>query len=94
MTLERGDLVWIPCEVKHGVFPDERNVRIESAAGDWTGVVNVQQLRDEITDGRTAIRATIIQDVKGEFAARLPGQISRRQYLAVSATQRARLQEV
>jgi hypothetical protein len=94
MTLERGDMVWIPCEVTRGVFPDERNVRIQSPAGDWTGFVDVRQLRDEIADGRTAIRATLVEGARGELSARLPGQTSRRQYLSVSAAQRERLQQV
>jgi hypothetical protein len=84
MTLELGDAVWIPCEVTHGVFPDERNVTIESPSGRWAGFVDVRQLRDEIMDGRTAIRATIVETVHGERAARLPGQTMHRQYLIVT----------
>jgi hypothetical protein len=94
MTLERGDMVWIPCEVMRAVFPDERRVNIESPAGHWSGVVDVRQLRDEIADGPTAIRATIVEGVHGAFSARLPGQTNRRQYLTVSTAQRDRLQEV
>jgi len=94
MTLERGDIVWIPCEVTRGVFPDERNVRIKSPTGDWAGFVDVRQLRDEILDGRTAIRATIVDASCDELSARLPGQTTRRQYLTVPAAQRQRLQQV
>ena len=94
MTLERGDMVWIPCDVKRGIFPDERNVSIEWPSGHWTGFVDVRLLRDEIADGQTAIRATIVEGPHGEFAARLPGQTTRRQYLAVSATDRRRFQEI
>lgn len=84
MTLELGDTVWIPCEVTHGVFPDERNVSIESPSGRWAGFVDVKQLRDEIVDGKTAIRATIVETRHGGFAARLPGQTARGQYLIVT----------
>ena len=94
MTLERGDTVWIPCDVMHGAFPDERRVSIDSPTGHWAGVVDVRQLRDEIANGRTAIRATIVEDAHGEFSARLPGQTKRREYLAVSPTQRDRLQQI
>jgi hypothetical protein len=86
MTLELGDTVWIPCEVTHGVFPDERHVSVKSPAGHWVGFVDVKQLRDEITDGPTAIRATVVQAAHGEFAARLPGQTTHRQYLALTET--------
>jgi hypothetical protein len=86
MTLEAGDTVWIPCEVTHGVFPDERNVRIESPAGPWVGFVDVAQLREAVRDGRTAIRATIVRSAGGDFAARLPGQTARDQYLTITET--------
>jgi hypothetical protein len=84
MTHEFGDTVWIPCEVTHGVFPDERKVRIDSPSGRWVGSVDVTQLREHVLDGQTAIRATIVETALGEFAARLPGQTKRRQYLRVT----------
>jgi hypothetical protein len=86
MTLELGDTLWIPCNVTHGVFPDQRSVMIDLPGGRWTGVVDVGQLRDAITDGQTAIRATIVEAEHGEFAARLPGQTMRRQYLTLTET--------
>lgn len=84
MTLRLGGPVWIPCDVTRGVFPDERHVKIESSDGRWAGFVDVAQLRDEITDGRTAIRATIVETDHGRLAARLPGQTRRPQYLPIS----------
>jgi hypothetical protein len=85
MTLQRGDMVWIPCEVERGVFPDERYVRIDGPSGRWAGVVDVRQLRDEIVSGRTAIRATIVEGAPGgRLAARLPGQTMPRHYLPYS----------
>lgn len=94
MTQERGDMVWIPCDVTSGVFPDERNVTIESPTGRWAGVVDVRQLRDEIQDGRTAVRATIVESSQSGFSARLPGQTTRRQYLTMPAKERLRFQQV
>ena len=93
MTLERGDMVWIPCDVTRGVFPDQRNVSIQSPSGHWSGFVDVRQLRDEILDGKTAIRATIIESSYGTLSARLPGQTSRRQYLTVSTSPHDPLQQ-
>jgi hypothetical protein len=81
MTLDSGDSVWIPCEVTSGVFPDERKVRIASDAGDFTGYVNVAQLKDATTHGPSAIRATIVERSEHEISARLPGQTRRQQYL-------------
>jgi len=86
MTLQLGDTVWIPCEVKRGAFPDERNVSVESPAGRWVGFVNVEQLRDGIDDGTTAIRATIVESAQGQLGARLPGQTSSRACLTVTET--------
>jgi hypothetical protein len=84
MGLTLGDTVWIPCEVTHGVFPDERHVQIHSPAGHWVGCVDVKQLREEILDGPTAIRGTIVERSHGKLAARLPGQTMRHQYLTVT----------
>ena len=78
-----GDTVWIPCEVRSSAFADERRVSIESPSGRWAGIVDVRQLRDEIVDGPTAIRATIVGTAHGTLQARLPGQTKRREYLTV-----------
>ena len=86
MALEPGDTVWIPCDVTHGVFPDERNVSVELPGGRLAGFVDVKQLRDDIEDGRTAIRATIVRAAPDRLHARLPGQTARHQYLTVSET--------
>jgi len=86
MTLEPGDTVWIPCQVVRSAFPDERHVTITSPMGRWAGFVYVRQLRDEILDGRSAIRATIVEAGHGERAARLPGQTRQRQFLMITET--------
>ena len=86
MAPEPGDTVWIPCEVRSSAFADERRVNIESPAGRWAGIVDVRQLRDEIVDGTTAIRATIVGMAHGKLAARLPGQTRYREYLSVTET--------
>jgi len=86
MTLKLGDSVWIPCDVTPGVFPDERNVSIAVAAGVWSGWVDVGQLREAVSDGPTAIRATIVGGAHGKLFARLPGQTTQRQYVALTET--------
>lgn len=93
MTLELGDTVWISCQVSRGVFPEDRKVTIESPTGHWVGSVDVRQLRDEILEGPTAVRATIVGASDAEYSARLPGQTTRRQYLTVAATHRSWLQQ-
>jgi hypothetical protein len=86
MAPEPGDTVWIPCEVRGSTFADERRVSIDSPVGRWAGIVDVRQLRDEIVDGATAIRATIVGTAHGKLAARLPGQTRHREYLTVTET--------
>jgi hypothetical protein len=86
MTLEPGAKVWIPCEVKLGLFPDERIVRLESPTGCWAGFVHVGELRDEIEQGRTAVLATIVELSQAEVSARLPGQTARGQYFSGPAS--------
>jgi hypothetical protein len=93
ITLQLGDKVWIPCDVTHSVFPDERNVSIVTSIGHWTGFVDVRQLRDEIPDGKTAIRATIVQVTSEQYSARLPGQTTPREYLSVPTAQRWRFEQ-
>jgi len=85
MALSPGDSVWIPCDVTSGVFPDERQVSIESEGVHWVGYVGVAQLREAITGGRTSVRGTVVEASAREISARLPGQTSRRQYLKISA---------
>jgi hypothetical protein len=84
MTLRSGDTVWIPCDVKRSVFPDVRHINIESPYGRWAGFVDVRQLRDEIAEGTTAVRATIVRAAHGTYAARLPGQTMHHQYLTLT----------
>jgi len=85
MALAPGDSMWIPCDVTPGVFPDERNVSIESGGTQWVGYVDVAQLREAITGGRTAVRVTVVEASPREISARLPGQTTRQQYLRIPA---------
>jgi hypothetical protein len=87
MTLEPGTRVWIRCEVKLGLFPDERTIQLESPGGHWEGVVDVRQLRDEIAEGPTAVLATVVESSETGTAARLPGQARRGRYFTAPVTQ-------
>jgi len=91
MSVEPGTKVWIPCDVRRSVFPDERLVRLESPTGAWDGIVDVRQLRDEIEEGRTSIAATVIESSAGRVSARLPGQTRRNTYLTGTLAQFERM---
>ena len=86
MELKTGANVWIPCEVLRGRFSDKRSVRMESPEGRWAGFVDPNLLRDDIAEGRTAVRATIVELNDSVVSARLPGQTPHSRYLTCSAT--------
>lgn len=74
MSVKIGAYVWLPCEVKPGAFSNERMVRVASELGDWVGFVPAHFLRDPIKEGKTLIRALVI-DVQGDrLSARPPGE--------------------
>lgn len=73
MTLDAGNVVWIPCEVRPGAFTNERKVLLSSSYGEWIGFVPVAFLQEPIIEGETKIRAVIISVQNGSFSAKIPG---------------------
>ena len=74
MSVEVGAYVWLPCEVKPGPFSDERMVRVASKFGDWVGFVSASSLKEPLSEGKTLIRALVV-DIQGDrFSAKLPGE--------------------
>lgn len=65
--------VWVPCEVKPGVFSNERVATIERNGDAWVGFVPDSVLRERIERGRTAIQALIYEVREGVVHAFLPG---------------------
>jgi hypothetical protein len=53
---KKGDVVWIPCEVRSGPFPDERRVYLKLGDHEWMGFVNEAEIRD----GKS-VKATILR---------------------------------
>ncbi len=74
MKLDAGNVVWIPCEVKPGPFPDERRVRIQSSLGEWIGFVPATTLQEPIEEGETKIRVVIVEVLEDRFSAKIPGE--------------------
>ena len=64
MTLQRGGIVWIPCESKSGPSADERLVSFETLSGRVTGFVKTGDLKDKGAEG-WAIRAAVLR-IKGD----------------------------
>ncbi len=84
MSRESDEFVWIPCEASASVFSDERRVSIRLASGTWDGRVDVNQLRERVSAGPTAIRATIVESSGRATVVRLPGQTKRTEYVELS----------
>jgi hypothetical protein len=74
MELSVGEYLWIPCEVKPGPFSNERMVRVESEFDVWLGFVPVDSLKEPILEGKTEIRAFIVDAKDGNFFIKLPGE--------------------
>ena len=74
MAIDTGDEIWISCEVKPGPFSNERMVLIQGIDDPpWFGFVNESMLDDPIREGKTFIRAIIIEITEDWFKAQLPG---------------------
>lgn len=58
--IKKGMVVWLPCEVRRGPFPDERKVYVGSAHGDWFGFVNTSELEKKVPQGKDRVRGIIL----------------------------------
>jgi hypothetical protein len=85
MSLRAGALVWIPCTVLRSPFADERNVWLDSPDGPWSGYVNPGLLRENVSEGQTAVRATVVSSDEREVSARLPGHAMKGRPFRVAA---------
>ena len=65
--------VWIECEVKPGVFSNERAARVPHGVGFWVALVPETSLRERIERGPTAIEALVLEVTNGVVHAALPG---------------------
>lgn len=59
--IRKGMMVWIPCEVRGGPFPDERKVYVRSEIGEWFGFVNISELEKKVASGKDRVRGTILE---------------------------------
>lgn len=60
MVLHIGRFVWIPCEVRPGPFSDERLVKVADAEAEWVGFVSTMALQTPVREGRSALKALIL----------------------------------
>jgi hypothetical protein len=72
--IKKGMLMWIPCEVKSGPFPNERRVYIKLDDMEWFGFVDVSQLKEKVPQGHDFVRATVIGVQKERVVLGIHGQ--------------------
>ena len=59
--IKKGKIVWIPCEVKGGPFPNERRVLIKTGISEWFGFVSTSELEKKVPEGADRIRAVVVE---------------------------------
>ncbi len=64
--IKPGMIVWIPCEVKGGPFPNERRVLVKTDLSEWFGFVNTSELEKKVAEGTDRVRA-IVAAVESDY---------------------------
>jgi hypothetical protein len=64
--IKPGMVVWVPCEVRSGPFPNERRVLIKTEITEWFGFVNTSELENKILQGHDRVRG-IVAEVKPSY---------------------------
>jgi hypothetical protein len=68
MEIKKGMVVWVPCIVNSGPFPDERRVYVSGGIDDdeWFGFVGISELHKKVPRGEDEVRALVL-DVQPKF---------------------------
>lgn len=78
MSLNKGDLLYIPCEVKPGPFSHERMVLVREEVGareEWFGFVETMFLERKVLRGKDVVVGWVTSVREdGSYVARMPGQ--------------------
>ena len=78
LVLKPGAVVWVPCELKTGIFPAEQGVKIEVTVGEREtifGFVPRDDIKPEETVGRGLVRAVVLHSIDGKVALLFRGDI-------------------
>ena len=76
--LKAGTVVWIPCELKSGIFPGEQSVKIEVTIGERETVfafIPTADIKAGTTPDRGFVRAVVLHAVDGKVAVLFRGDI-------------------
>lgn len=78
-ALSAGTVVWVPCELKSGIFPTEHHVKIEVNVGDTEtifGFIPKEDVRPSEGDPEHGlVRAVVLQTINGKVVIVLRGEI-------------------
>ena len=77
-NLKAGAVVWVPCELKGGIFPSEQSVKIEVNLGEREtifGFIPREDIKCGETLGRGLVRAVILNAGNGKVAVLFRGDI-------------------
>jgi hypothetical protein len=58
--IKKGMVIWVPCEVNGGPFPDERRVYVNTEIDEWFGFVNISELDKKVKHGKDRVRALVL----------------------------------
>ena len=58
--IKKGMMVWIPCEVRGGPFPNERRIYLKLGNHEWFGFVDVSQLQKGVKEGSDYVKARVL----------------------------------
>jgi len=78
LSLKPGTVVWIPCELKAGIFPSERGVKIEVTVGEHGaifGFIPATDVKQGDVPGHGLVRAVVLHAVNGKVAVLFRGDI-------------------
>ena len=72
--IKKGMIVWIPCEVKGGPFPNERRVYVKTDLSEWFGFVNTSELKKKVSAGWDDVRAIVLAHASDHVVVGIRGQ--------------------
>src|SRR5262245_33159665 len=78
LTLKPGMVIWIPCELKSGIFPNEQHVKIEVTVGDKetvSGFIPKEDIKPGDKPGRGLVRGVVLAVSGNKVAVVLRGDI-------------------
>jgi len=79
MSFKMGDLVWLGCQVHKGMFPSERNIRVELANPKRkiiSGFIPKELVKGSISRARGQVAVVVTAKPKnGKVSVLFPGEI-------------------